>query len=118
MFLKEVESITINQLGEFSTDCLRYVQRTKPKVWQSRLITQYLIIMCVVGKGFEPEVIEHVKRGVLPRRFTSDFPFPVLIDRNSGEIHYFEGQHWYGMAIFAIAKSLVRQYVIPAWLRQ
>ncbi len=80
VFLKEVESISINEIRDFADQCLGYMQRTKPVMIKSKLITQYVTIPALAANNLEPEAVQFVLAGELPKFFSNDVPYPVLLN--------------------------------------
>ena len=119
-FVREVDVASVELFKTLNSDCLTYIQRTKPKIWGNPYLAQYLTIMCVVADKFDDETLEFVKQGRLPRqwRWTSDMPFPVLLNKSTRSVHYYTGWGFAGGAIYPILRGLVRTYVEPAWKRQ
>lgn len=114
LFLKEQSTVSSKELETFVIECLNYAKRTKPKLLQSRLITQYMIIAGMVAERFDEDALTLVRNGVLSHSMTSEMRFPVLINKQSKEVIYFKGLRVSGLALYLIARSIVEKLLIPA----
>ena len=91
VFLKEYEAITVDDIRDLAEQSLAYMQRTKPALLKSKLMTQYVIVPCLASEVISEQAAEFVKAGELPKFFSTDVPFPVLLDLSQRKIHAGEG---------------------------
>lgn len=92
VFLQEYESIDVGQIRDFAQQCLAYMQRTKPILLKSKLITQYVIVPCLAGSNVEDDAMQFVQSGQLPKFFSTDVPYPVLLDLSVRKLTAGEGK--------------------------
>lgn len=87
VFLKEFEVVTVNDVRDFADQCLSYMQRTKPVMIKSKLITQYVIVPALAANSIDAEAVRFVLAGELPKFFSTDVPYPVLLDMSQRKWH-------------------------------
>jgi hypothetical protein len=101
VFLKEYESVGIGDIRDFAEQCLTYMQRTKPFMLKSKLMTQYVIVLCLASTNVDSDAVDFIQSGELPKYFSTDVPYPVLLDLSVRKMH--EGE---GVGVWEIPKRL------------
>jgi hypothetical protein len=91
VFLKEYESVGVGDIRDFADQCLTYMQRTKPVIFKSKLMTQYVIVPCLASTSVGSDAVQFVQSGELPKFFSTDVPYPVLLDLSQRKLHAGEG---------------------------
>jgi hypothetical protein len=91
VFLRDYQSVTVADIRDFAEQCLNYMQRTKPIMLKSKLLTQYVILPCLASNNITTEAVQFVLSGQLPKFFSTDVPYPVLLDLSARKLHAGEG---------------------------
>lgn len=110
--LVETDSFTVADLESLAFASLHFIERTQPKVTRSRLLTQYLTIFCVIADEVSDDLVSFVEQGVMPARFSTNFSFPVLVERKTGKFYYFARKRIFGFVPYVIAHFLLRKYLL------
>jgi len=87
VFLNQYEEVAVADIRDLAEQSLAYMQRTRPALLRSKLMTQYVIVPCLAAQAISEEAAQFVKRGDLPKYFDTDVPFPVLLDLSKRKIH-------------------------------
>jgi hypothetical protein len=91
VFLKEFDSVTVSDIRDFAEQCLTYMQRTKPVMFKSKLITQYVIVPALASNNIDIDAEAFVRGGELPKFFSTDVPYPILLDLSRRKLHGGDG---------------------------
>ncbi len=91
VFLKEFESVGVSDIRNFAEQCLTYMQRTKPIMFKSKLMTQYVIVPALASNTIDVDAVDFVRSGELPKFFSTDVPYPILLDLTRRKLHSGDG---------------------------
>jgi len=90
-FLKEFDAVDVGSIRDFARECLTYMQLNKPVMLKSKLITQYVVLPCLAADSITDEAARFVLSGALPEFFSTDVPFPILLDLSVRKFYVGEG---------------------------
>ena len=100
---------TKEEVKHLLDDALSYMKRVQKSRFFNWMI-QHVAYLVIVSDEFPEELVKVVKDGSLTLAWAS-VPFPILIELNTGQIHYFKGLLPYGLLCYIVSRGFTKKLV-------